>query len=105
MSTTTVWIVIAGIGIGSLVLRAAFLVLPTFQGEVPEVVKERLSLVPPAAFAALVAPSFLMPEGDLAVLTPELAAGVVSLLVALRWRSLALTILVGLAVYAVGVQL
>ena len=86
-------------------MRAAFLVLPTFRGEVSDTVKDRLALVPPAAFAALVAPSFLMPRDRVELLSPELGAGVVALAVALRWRNLATTIIAGMIAYLVAAQL
>jgi branched-subunit amino acid transport protein len=105
MTTSTVWIVIVVIGAGSLAMRAAFLVLPTFRGEVSETAKKRLALVPPAAFAALVAPSFLTPEGELDLFSPALVAGVTALAVALKCRSLALTIITGLVAYVVALQL
>lgn len=105
MSITTVWIVIVVIGLGSLAMRAAFLVLPTFQGDVSDTVNDRLALVPPAAFAAFVAPAFLMPQGGVDLVSPELCAGVVALAVALRWRNLAITIIAGMIAYVAAVQL
>ena len=105
MSTSAAWIVIIVIGVGSFAMRAAFLVLPTFQGEVSDTVKDRLALVPPAAFAALIAPSFLMPAGVIDLLSPSLVAGVVAFAVALKWRSLAITIITGMVAYIVVAQL
>lgn len=104
MSTSTVWTVILVIGLGSLAMRAVFLVMPTFREEVSDTVKERLELVPPAAFAALAAPSFLVPAGRIDLFSPELVAGIVALGVALKWRSLAVTIIAGMVAYVMAVQ-
>lgn len=96
MSTsTTVWVVIAVVAVGSLVIRGVFLV-PRRSWEPSPRVAEALRLIPPAAFAALVVPALLRPEGTLDLLSPGLLAGLLAAVVAWRTHSIAATIGAGL---------
>lgn len=102
LEATTVWIVIAVVAATAFLLRAMFL-LPRWTFEPSPVVLTALRMIPPAAFAALVAPQLLRPEGSLDLLSAPLIAGVLAALVAWRTGSVALTITVGLGtVFALG---
>lgn len=100
MSTTALWVTILGIAFGSLLLRAAFIVFPLMRGELTTSTRFVLELVPPAAFAALVAPAVLMPNDALTLLTLAPMAADVTLLVSIKGHNLALSIAGGLATYA-----
>lgn len=93
-----VWAVILVIAFGGFALRAAFLLLP-LRGEVPPRVQFILGLVPAAALSALVVPALLRPEGDFALVSPAPIAGLVALVVSLRYGNLALTMATGLTAY------
>ena len=102
LDSSTVWVVIAAAAVTAFLLRAAFL-LPRWTFEPSPVVVTALRMIPPAAFAALVAPRLLRPEGSLDLLSAPLIAGVLAALVAWRTGSVALTITVGMgAVFALG---
>jgi branched-subunit amino acid transport protein len=97
-----IWVTIAALGVTSFLLRAAFLLLPVWRSEVPEAVRSTLALVPPAAFAALVAPSLLLPGGEFRPVGPATVAAVVAVAVALRWRNLSATMAAGFVAYALA---
>jgi branched-subunit amino acid transport protein len=60
-------------------------------------VQRVLRQIPPAALAAIVVPDFLRPDGHLDLWQPQLAAGLLATVVAWKTRSIALTLLVGMA--------
>jgi branched-subunit amino acid transport protein len=100
MSTAAIWLVIAAIALGGLVLRAAFILVPVLPRHLPPRLSLVLEMVPAAAFAALVAPSLFFDGGQFRLISPATLAGATALLVSLRWKSLALSIVCGLAAYA-----
>ena len=100
MSTTTIWLVIAAIAVGGFALRAAFILVPLLPRDLPPRLSLVLEMVPAAAFAALVAPSLFLDDGHFSLISPATLAGATALLVSLRWKSLALSIVCGLAAYA-----
>lgn len=101
MSATTIWLIIGATAVGGFVLRAAFILIPLLPRNLPPRLSLVLGMVPAAAFAALVAPAiFLDDDGRLDVISPATLAGTIALLVALRWKSLAVSIACGLAAYA-----
>ncbi|CAN5695484.1 hypothetical protein BH09ACT8_BH09ACT8_32780 [soil metagenome] len=100
MTTTTVWPVIAAVAVGGFVLRAAFILVPVLPRKLPPRLSLVLEMVPAAAFAALVAPSLYLDDGQFKLISPATLAGATTLLVSLRWKSLALSIVCGLAAYA-----
>jgi branched-subunit amino acid transport protein len=61
-------------------------------------VQRVLRQIPPAALASLVLPALLRPEGRLDLLQPRLLAGAVAAAVAWRFRSVALTLVVGMGI-------
>ncbi|OPX11615.1 hypothetical protein B1790_07485 [Mycobacterium sp. AT1] len=100
VSSPTIWLVIAAIAVGGFALRAAFILIPFLPRDLPPRVSLVLEMVPAAAFAALVAPAIFLDDGQLKLLSPATLAGATALVVALRWKSLAVSIVAGLAAYA-----
>jgi branched-subunit amino acid transport protein len=84
-------------GAGTYLIRASFLGFARKFDEVPQSVQRVLRQIPPAVLAALVLPSFLAPEGSIDLWTPELVAGLIAAAVGWRTKSIAWTLLVGLA--------
>lgn len=101
MSGTTTWGVIVAIGILSLGLRGAFLLLPSLSEHLPSWTQEVLTLVPAAAFGSLVAPHLLLDDGQLRLWAPGPLAAFLALVIGVRTRSLLATMAVGLVTYAV----
>jgi branched-subunit amino acid transport protein len=91
-----VWTAIVLSGVGTFAMRASFLAAATRLATVPPGVQRLLRQIPPAALAALVVPALLRPEGELDLLHPRFAAGVLAALVAWHFRNVALTLVVGL---------
>lgn len=93
---STMWAVIVIVAVGTFLVRALFLV-PRRVTEPPSpAVVDGLRMIPPAAFAALVIPALLRPDGPVDLLTPGLLAGVLAALTAWRTRNIAATIAIGL---------
>jgi branched-subunit amino acid transport protein len=92
-------LIIVTIAVGGFALRAAFILVPFLPRDLPPRVGLVLEMVPAAAFAALVAPSLFLDEGHLKLLSPATLAGATAVLVSLRWKSLALSIVSGLIAY------
>ena len=87
------------IGIGTYLERLSFIGI-IGNRDLPDWALLPLRYVAPAVFAALVAPAVLLVDGDLAVLpatNPRALAMVIALLVAWRTKSVAATIVVGMA--------
>jgi branched-subunit amino acid transport protein len=93
-----VWTAILLAGAGTFAMRASFLAAAHRLTEVPPGVQRLLRQIPPAAIASIVLPAFLRSEGQLDLLHPRLAAGVIASLVAWRTRNVALTLIVGMGV-------
>jgi branched-subunit amino acid transport protein len=91
------WIAIVAAGIGTFAMRASFLAFAHRLSEVPPAVQRVLRQIPPAALASIVVPDFVRPEGHLDIWQPHLAAGLLATVVAWKTRSIALTLLVGMA--------
>jgi branched-subunit amino acid transport protein len=105
VSTGAIWLIIGVTAVGGFLLRGAFILIPVLPRTLPPRVSLVLDMVPAAAFAALVAPAlFLDGDGDgvnaFALLSPATVAGALAVLVSWRWKSLALSIVSGLAAYA-----
>ena len=92
------WWAVLGAGAGTFAMRASFLAFAHRLADVPPGVQRLLRQIPPAALAAIVLPALVRPEGDLDLTQPRLVAGVVAALVAWRTRSVALTLVVGIAI-------
>jgi branched-subunit amino acid transport protein len=59
-----------------------------------------LRYVPPAVFAALIVPEFIIPQGKFEF-SPAFFAGIIGVTVAWRTQNMALTILAGISSFAV----
>lgn len=92
------WIVIVATGIGTYAMRASFLAVAHRMTRVPPPMARLLRQIPPAALAAIVVPALVRPDGELDLTQPRLAAGVLAAVVAWRTRSVALTLLAGMAI-------
>ena len=84
----TLWLALMGMAIVTMALRASFLVLPPGI-EIPPLMRRALRYVPAAVLTAIWAP-------EIAVDVEHLAAGVVAIAVAWRWRKTFATIIAGL---------
>jgi len=94
----TVALTIAGMAVVTYLLRASFLLLPAGI-ETPPLLRRALPYVPAAILTAIWAPELLLHDGVLS-LSPgneRLAAGLVAIAVAWRWRKTSVTIAAGLA--------
>jgi branched-subunit amino acid transport protein len=87
----TFWLTLAGMALVTYALRASFLVLPPGI-ETPALLRRALRYVPAAVLTAIWAPELAFAPGN-----EQLAAGVVAIAVAWRWRLTFVTILAGLA--------
>jgi branched chain amino acid efflux pump len=100
-AATAIWIAVGGITLTAILTRMSFVAL----GErlrLPPLAEQALRHAPAAALGAILAPSLLIVDGDLA-LTPanhRLLAAVVAALVMWRTRSILWTIVAGLAAFS-----
>lgn len=98
-ATLSFWIVIATLAIGTFLLRS----LPLWTHgrlPVPPLVERLLKYVPPAALTALVAPGVLYASHSTGYdFEPaRIVAGAAALVVALKWRNMAATLVAGMCV-------
>jgi branched-subunit amino acid transport protein len=91
------WPIIAGMAVITYALRAAPMIAPW--GRIDPRIEQRLRYLPPALFAALIVPSLLAPAGTLEG-GVRLWAGLFGLAVGWRTRSIPVTIVAGLAAFA-----
>lgn len=100
MPTAWVWIHILAIAVATYVLRVSFIALLSHY-EMPEGIKDQMSLVPPAVLAALAVPPLFYRDGGfyLAPVNPFLIAGLTAAVVAWRTESLIGTIVSGFSAY------
>ncbi|WP_166510740.1 AzlD domain-containing protein [Desulfallas thermosapovorans] len=101
MSGNSIWIMIIGVSLVSLLPR----ILPVAmfsRYEFPEPVKRWLSFVAPAVLGALTAISVLAPEGEIniSIQNKYIWAFIPTLLVAIKTRSLFYSLLVGIVTMA-----
>ncbi len=92
-----VWTTILLSGVGTFAMRASFIAAARRLATVPPAVQRLLRQIPPAALAAIVVPTLLRPEGEVDVLHPRFAAGILAAVVAWRTRNVALTLLFGMS--------
>jgi branched-subunit amino acid transport protein len=98
-SAGTIWLLIAAIGAGTFAVRFSLIALSGRSDRFPEAAQRALRFIPPAIFAALAAPAFLMPD-DVIDISPNnlrLLAGIVASLIAWKTRSVLWTIVSGMA--------
>lgn len=98
-SAGTTWLLIASIGAGTFAIRFSLIALSGRSDQFPEAAQRALRFIPPAVFAALAAPAFLMPDDviDLSPTNLRLLAGIAASLVAWKTRSVLWTIVSGMA--------
>lgn len=94
-----IWLIIGLVSLGAFASRGLFFFLTSRVGDVPESAHLWLSMVPPAAFAALVCPAVFVADGEFRLLSAEVLSAASASLVAWRTRSIAATILTGLAAF------
>ena len=97
MSDTTLWLTIAGVGLGTYLLRLSFILLWQWM-TVPPLLDRALRYVPPAVLAALVVPALTRSGGaiDLSPDNLRLIAGAIAGLVAWHSRNVLLTLGTGM---------
>ena len=93
------WLVVVAGGAGTYAMRASFLAIAHRMAHVPPALARVLRQIPPAALAAIVVPAMVRPDGHLDLTQPRLAAGVIAAAVAWRSRSIALTLVIGMAAH------
>ncbi|SMB94937.1 Branched-chain amino acid transport protein [Thermanaeromonas toyohensis ToBE] len=90
-------LVILGMALVTYLPRMLPLVLLS-RTQLPNIFLRWLSYIPAAVLAALLAPALFLPEGKFALVgNPYLLAAIPTSLIAIRTRSIALTILCGMA--------
>jgi branched-subunit amino acid transport protein len=94
--TAGYWFALAAGGVVTYAIRALFFVFADRFADLPDGLRELLRMIPAAALAALAIPPLFRPDHRFEVVSPELFAGVVAALVALRTRSLVATIVAGM---------
>ena len=97
-STTTIWLTIVIVGIGTFLLRFSLIAFSGRSEKLPDPVLRALRFIPPAVIAAFASPSFLMRGGsvDITFDNLRLFAGLVAALVAWKTKSILWTILSGM---------
>lgn len=97
LSPATIWWIIAGMAVGTFLLRFSFVLLAG-KVEMPEPVQRMLRFVPAAVLSALVFPAMIVRDDAVALHAgnERLLAGAVAALVAIRTRSVVPTIAVGM---------
>ena len=98
MSSATLWVLLAAMGLVTLALRASFLLLPD-RTTLPPLLRRALAYVPAAVLAAIVTPALFAPgEVALAGIDARLPAALVAIVVAARTRSVLATLGTGMGV-------
>lgn len=85
-------------GVGTYLMRAS-LVVALGRVALPRRVERSLRYIAPAVLAAIVAPALLAPEGAFAPLDPRVFAGILAGVAAWRWRSIPITLAVGMGTF------
>lgn len=93
-SSTTVWLLICIIGVGTFSLRFALIALADKGNRIPDSIQRALRFIPPAVLAAIAAPAFLLVDDAVDITTENLRlfAGLVAYLVARSTKSVLWTI-------------
>ena len=97
-TSTTVWLLICVIGIGTFGLRFTLIALADRGDRIPDSIQRALRFIPPAVLAAIAAPAFLLVDDAIDVTTSNLRlfAGLLAYLVAWRTKSVLWTIISGM---------
>lgn len=101
MSETSIWLMITGVSLVSLLPRILPVALFS-RYEFPELLKQWLSYIAPAVLGGLAALSVLAPEGtvDISIHNRYIWAFIPTLLVAVKTKSLFYSLLVGIVTMA-----
>ena len=93
----TLWLTLAAMGTITLALRVSFILLPG-RLRLPRILRRALPFVPAAVLTAIWAPELALQKGvvQLSLHNERLAAGLVAILVAWRWRLTFATIASGI---------
>jgi len=94
------WLTLLAIGSTTVITRGSFILLGE-KGRLPPAFQRALRYAPAAALSALVVPDLLLDGGDFDPLNPKLAAGLVVIAVASRWRNPWLPFILGMGVLLV----
>jgi branched-subunit amino acid transport protein len=89
------WIAFVLLGATTLITRGSFIVIGE-RGTLPPVLQRALRYAPAAALSALVVPDLLLVQGNLQPFNPKLLAGLVVIVIALRWRNPWLPFILGM---------
>jgi branched-subunit amino acid transport protein len=100
MSTTQIWLTIAGLAAVTVITRC-FFVIPGDAVRLPRRVQHALRYAPACALVALVAPEVVMQQGALAIdlTNPKLIGALVAIVTMVATRHTLLTIAVGMAAF------
>jgi branched-subunit amino acid transport protein len=107
VTLSAIWLAMLGMGLLTLLLRSAFLLLPE-RVQLPPLLRRALRYVPAAVLTAIYAPELLVQSGaiDFSMHNIRLLAGIVAIAVAWRLRRTFFTIVAGmLALHAFGLAL
>lgn len=101
LTTTTVWLLVIGLSVGTYLLRASFLLGTQLFGGLPPAAERVLRFVPTAVLAGLAAPSILLLDGTVAagLSNPRLVAGAIAVVVAWRTEDMLATVGVGMITF------
>jgi branched-subunit amino acid transport protein len=101
MNAATIWIIIIGLTLVTIVTRSCFLVLGD-RFPLPERVQHALRYAPACALAALIAPELVLEQGtlNLSLTSPRLLAGVAAAAIMLTMRSMLAAMVVGMLAYS-----
>lgn len=97
MTTTDFWIITLSIAIGTFLLRAVFIFIFD-NANISERTQSLLKFIPPAVFAALVAPPIFLHQGQVDWLggKERVIAAVVAALVALKLKNMIAVLIAGM---------
>ncbi len=77
-------------------IRFSFLAFADRTTDLPPTVRTALRMIPPSALAALTVPAIARTDGELALLSPKVLAGLVAAAVAWKTRNPIATLVVGM---------
>jgi branched-subunit amino acid transport protein len=97
-SGVNIWLLMAGMGAATLLLRLSFFILPESM-PIPHLLRRALRFIPPVVLSAIVLPDLLYRSGrlDIAPTNPRLLAGAAAAFIAWRTKSAFWTIVLGMA--------
>jgi branched-subunit amino acid transport protein len=101
IDTTTAWLLVVGLSLGTYLLRASFLLGAQRFGGLPPEAERLLRFVPTAVLAGLAAPSLLLLDGVVTVSLNNyrLLAGAVAVIVAWRTEDMFATVGAGMVAF------